>query len=167
MLAKFSGELLKLFQKAVLQTMSGRGGASLPSAAPRKARAAKAAKAAPAAKPAKRGRGGPKSSPVEVNKLGDKLVEILKKRGEPVPAKELLKASGAESGQFHYALSKAKADGRIAQIGERRMARYEVGNGKAAGGKKAKAGKAAKGKPGRKPRKAASTAPAAPEVPSA
>lgn len=160
-LAKFSGELLKLFQKAVLQTMSGRG-ATLPAASPRKARAPKGAPVAKAAKPAKRGRGGPKSSPVEVTKLGDKLVEILKRRGEPVPAKELLKASGAESGQFHYALSKAKADGRISQLGERRMARYEVGNGKAAG-KKSKPAKA-KGKPGRKPGRKPAAPAAAPEA---
>lgn len=158
LLAKFSGELLKLFQKAVLQSMSGRGGVALPSGG-RKARAPKAPKAAPAAKAPKRGRGGPKSSPQEVAKLGDKLVEILKRRGEAMAAKDLLKASGADSGQFHYALSKAKADGRISQLGERRMARYEVGSGKASG-KKAKAVKA-KGKPGRKPGRKPAAAPAA------
>jgi hypothetical protein len=170
-LSKFSGELLKLFQKAVVQAVTGRSTTALAPATPRRSRTAKPAAPAPAkpakgakgAKPSRRGRGGPKSSPEEVTKLGDKLVDILRRKGEAVTAKDLLKAAGVDSGQFHYALSKAKAAGRIHQIGERRMARYELGSGKSA----PKAAKAAKGKakPARKPRKAAPAAAAVAEPP--
>lgn len=168
-LARFSDELLTVFQRAVVQAVTGRSDASLAPAAPR--RGPKPAKApvggAKVAKPAKGGRrrGGPKSSPEEVAKLGDTLVEILRRNGNSLPAKELLSASGANIGQFNYALNKAKADGRIVQIGQRRMARYQVGSGKAGKpakiGKPAKATKPAKGKPGRKPGRKPAPAPAA------
>ena len=169
-LSKFSGELLKLFQKAVVQAVTGRNAVSLGAGSPRRskpsaeAKATKATKATKAAK-ARHGRGGPKSSPEEVAKLGDKLVELLKRKGGSLTSKELQKASGVGAGQFQYALNKAKRDGRIHQIGERRMARYEVGSGKPAKAAKAKAPKAkpAKAKaPKAKPAKA--KAPAAAEA---
>lgn len=168
-LSKFSGELLKLFQKAVVQAVTGRSGVSLGAGSPRRSKASaepKAAKAPKATKAAKarHGRGGPKSSPEEVAKLGDKLVELLKRKGGSLTSKELQKASGVGAGQFQYALNKAKRDGRIHQIGERRMARYEVGSGKPAKAAKAKAPKAkpAKAKAPRKvTRKAAPAAEAA------
>lgn len=146
-LSKFSGELLKLFQKAVVQAVTGRSAVSLGAGSPRRskpapeAKATKAPKATKAAK-ARHGRGGPKSSPEEVAKLGDKLVELLKRKGGSLTSKELQKASGVGAGQFQYALNKAKRDGRIHQIGERRMARYEVGSGKPTKAAKAKAPKA-------------------------
>jgi hypothetical protein len=161
-LSKFSGELLKLFQKAVVQAVTGRNAVSLGAGSPRRskpsaeAKTTKAPKATKAAK-ARHGRGGPKSSPEEVAKLGDKLVELLKRKGGSLTSKELQKASGVGAGQFQYALNKAKRDGRIHQIGERRMARYEVGSGKPAKAARAKA-KPAKAKA---PRKVTRKAPAA------
>jgi hypothetical protein len=164
-LSKFSGELLKLFQKAVVQAVTGRTGVSLGAGSPRRSKAsaeAKAPKAPKASKAAKarHGRGGPKSSPEEVAKLGDKLVELLKRKGGSLTSKELQKASGVGAGQFQYALNKAKRDGRIHQIGERRMARYEVGSGKPAKAAKAKAPKAKPAK-AKAPRKVTRKAPAA------
>lgn len=146
-LSKFSGELLKLFQKAVVQAVTGRSGVSLGAGSPRRSKAtaepkpSKAPKATRSAK-ARHGRGGPKSSPEEVAKLGDKLVDLLKRKGGSLTSKELQKASGVGAGQFQYALNKAKRDGRIHQIGERRMARYEVGSGKPAKAARSKAPKA-------------------------
>jgi hypothetical protein len=164
-LSKFSGELLKLFQKAVVQAVTGRSGVSLGAGSPRRSKASaepKAAKAPKATKSAKarHGRGGPKSSPEEVAKLGDKLVDLLKRKGGSLTSKELQKASGVGAGQFQYALNKAKRDGRIHQIGERRMARYEVGSGKATKAAKAKAPKAKPAK-AKAPRKVTRKAPAA------
>ena len=167
-LSKFSGELLKLFQKAVVQAVTGRSGVSLGAGSPRRSKASaepkatKAPKASKAAK-ARHGRGGPKSSPEEVAKLGDKLVELLKRKGGSLTSKELQKASGVGAGQFQYALNKAKRDGRIHQIGERRMARYEVGSGKPAKAAKAKAPKAKPAK-AKAPRKVTRKAPAAAEA---
>lgn len=169
-LSKFSGELLKLFQKAVVQAVTGRSGVSLGAGSPRRskpsaeAKATKAPKATKAAK-ARHGRGGPKSSPEEVAKLGDKLVDLLKRKGGSLTSKELQKASGVGAGQFQYALNKAKRDGRIHQIGERRMARYEVGSGKPAKAARAKAPKAKAAK-AKAPRKVTRKAPAA-EAPAA
>jgi hypothetical protein len=164
-LSKFSGELLKLFQKAVVQAVTGRNTVSLGAGAPRRSKPSAEAKApkstkAPKSAKARHGRGGPKSSPEEVAKLGDKLVDLLKRKGGSLTSKELQKAAGVGAGQFQYALNKAKRDGRIHQIGERRMARYEVGSGKPAKAAKTKAAKARPAK-AKAPRKVTRKAPAA------
>ena len=159
-LSRFSGELLKLFQKAVVQAVTGRSAVSLGAGSSRRAKAAAEPKPtkAPKARKARHGRGGPKSSPEEVARLGDKLVDLIKRsKNGSLTSRELQKAVGGGAGQFQYALNKAKRDGRIKQVGERRMARYEVGTGKAA--KAPKAPKAPKSpKSPRRARKASEAA---------
>lgn len=161
-LASFSAELMKIFRQAIVSSLGG--GLSVPSApaqieAPkRRGRKAKAAPApAPASKKAPSARRGPKSSPEEVEALGEKILDLLKKEGETMASSDMRKRLHVHEGQFTYALNKLKEDGRVEQVGERRMARYGIGTPK---GAKAKAPRK---KPGRKPK---AEAPAA-EAPAA
>jgi len=110
----------------------------------RKARTAPAS--APASKKATAARRGPKSSPEEVEALGEKILDLLKKEGETMASSDMRKRLHVHEGQFTYALNKLKEDGRVEQVGERRMARYGLGTPK---GAKAKAPRK---KPGRKPK---------------
>lgn len=140
-LAQFSDELLRVFRSAIEGTLSygGRGGAVAPAAGGRRRGAAKAA---PVARASRRGARGPKSTPAEVQALGEKIVEVLRKTADNMSAAELQSAVKAPDGPFHYALGKLKSSGRVLQHGERRMARYAIGSGgeKSGGGGRKRGG---------------------------
>jgi hypothetical protein len=161
LLQNFAKELMKVFSDGVVRAVSqvaNPGRASLPagsSAAPaRRARARKAAPAAPKAKPGRpsnaqkaSGRKGKvdKSSPAEVDDLSNQIIAALRRSDRNLAAREIMEKVGLktlDAGRFNYALGKLKDDGRVAQHGDRRMARYGLGSG----------AKAKPGKPGRKPK---------------
>ena len=172
LLQNFTKELMKVFSESVVRAVaqvtntrpSGGSRASLPSnsapAAParragagRKAAAPKGKPGRPAkaAKPAARKGGGKleKSSPAEVDELSNDIINVLRRSDKNLAAREIMEKlnfSALDAGRFNYALGKLKDDGRVAQHGDRRMARYGVGNGgkaKPARGRKPKAAEAA------------------------
>lgn len=96
---------------------------------PAKASRAKALKAkGPKAKGSKK---GPKSTPAEVNVLCDRILDVLKRSTSRLSASELRSAVKADNGPFQYALNKLKDRNEVRQIGDRRLARYELGGAKA------------------------------------
>lgn len=172
LLQNFTKELMKVFSESVVRAVaqvtntrpSSGSRASLPSssapAAParragggRKAAAPKGKPGRPAkaAKPAARKGGGKleKSSPAEVDELSNDIINVLRRSDKNLAAREIMEKlnfSALDAGRFNYALGKLKDDGRVAQHGDRRMARYGVGNGgkaKAPRGRKPKAAEAA------------------------
>lgn len=152
LLQGFTRELMKVFSEAMVrsvgQVMTGQGRVVASATAapalqtparrgrPKKAVPAKperrpAAPATPKAKPGK----VLKSTPDQVNKLADRIVETLRRSDRNLTAKELmekLQVRLSDEGRFQYALNKLKEGGDVAQHGERRMARYGVGSGAAA-----------------------------------
>lgn len=157
-LQDFTKELLKVFSDAVVQAVSqvgNAGAAALPassqsaavSTAAKRAPRAPAAPKAPAAKaPAPRAapKAAPKavapkaprpgvvvkSTPDQVNRLSERVIEVLRKSARNLAAKEIMKAMGlrtTDEGRFQYALNKLKEDGVVQQHGERRQARYGIG----------------------------------------
>jgi hypothetical protein len=162
LLQNFTKELMKVFSESVVRAVgqvAGPARASLPAAstASRRAPKSKPAAAAPAPKgkpgrppksqpkPAARKGKVDKSSPAEVDDLSNKILAALKRSDRNLAAREImdkLELRPLDAGRFNYALGKLKDDGRVAQHGDRRMARYGIG-----GGTKAKPGK-----PGRKPK---------------
>lgn len=151
-LGTFSAELMKIFRQAIVSSLGGGLSAapSLPSGGEstgaKRGRKPKAV-AAPAAAPSKRGgRRGPKSSPEEVDELGEKILDLIRKSGSTMASADMRKKLHVPEGQFTYALNKLKDDGRVDQVGERRMARYGLGSSKT------KKPAAPRKKPGRKPK---------------
>jgi len=171
LLQNFTKELMKVFSESVVRAVaqvtntrpSGGSRASLPSssapAAPAR-RAGAARKAAPKGKPGRppktakpaASKGGAKvekSSPAEVDELSNDIINVLRRSDKNLAAREIMEKlnfSALDAGRFNYALGKLKDDGRVAQHGDRRMARYGVGNGgkaKPARGRKPKAAEAA------------------------
>lgn len=154
-LQDFTKELLKVFSEAVVQAVSqvGEAGrAAIPAAtasaaaAPKRAARKAPAKAPSPSKPARAAKGGGafKSTPDQVNRLSDRILEVLRKSSRNLASKEIMKAAGlraTDEGRFQYALNKLKEDGAVQQHGERRQARYGMG-----------AGSKAKAKPARAPR---------------
>jgi hypothetical protein len=159
LLQNFTKELMKVFSESVVRAVAQVGStrASVP-ASPAPAPAARRARpegkaAAPKARPAKPGRpAGPrkggkvdKSSPAEVDSLCDEIIAALRRAERNLAAREIMERIGLKSldaGRFNYALGKLKDDGRVAQHGDRRMARYGLGNdakAKAKAPRKAKA----------------------------
>lgn len=173
LLQNFTKELMKVFSesvvRAVAQVTNTRASvgaraalpaSSAPSAPSRRAGGARKAAAAPKAKPgrpakgAKPGRpakGGKveKSSPAEVDELSSDILNVLRRSDRNLAAREIMEKlnfGALDAGRFNYALGKLKDDGRVAQHGDRRMARYGIGSGgkaKAARGRKPKAAEAA------------------------
>lgn len=80
--------------------------------------------------------------------MGEKILDLLRKEGGTMASSDMRKRLHVHEGQFTYALNKLKEDGRVEQVGERRMARYGVGTPK---GAKAKAPR--KKKPDASPRR--------------
>ncbi len=78
---------------------------------------------------------GPKSTPAEVNVLSNRIVEVLRRATSRLSAQELRVAVNADLGPFQYALNKLKATGEVKQVGDRRLAKYEIGGGKKPGPK--------------------------------
>lgn len=150
----FADELLALFRQAVLGTLStGKGRRSSASSAEPKAERGVRGRA----KAAKGGRRS-KSSPEEVEALAVKIHDALKKSNKRLSSKELQNLVKVYGGAFQYALGKLKEDGRVKQLGERRMAKYELGSGTGGG--------SARKKPG--PKKGSTRKPKAPvEAPAA
>lgn len=157
---EFSDQILQVVKRAVFASLDGNDGklaspavvarrTRTPSAkGPKAAKGAKAKAAAPArAKPGPKpgGRKSRKSTPEEVEKLGGEIIAALQSSGELMSASELMKALKVPTGQFHYALGKLKADNKVTQHGERRMARYGAAGGKGKGKGKAPKAKAAEG----------------------
>lgn len=150
---EFSDQILQVVKRAVFASLDGNDGKlASPAVVARRTRApsskatkgakAKApARAKPGPKPGRAGRSR-KSTPEEVEKLGGEILAALQSSGELMAASELMKALKVPQGQFLYALGKLKADKRVTQHGERRMARYGVAGGK--GKSKGKAPKAPK-----------------------
>jgi hypothetical protein len=106
-----------------------------PKAPAARAPAAKAAapKAAPKAVAPKAPRPGVlvKSTPDQVNRLSERLIDVLRKSARNLAAKEIMRAMGlrtTDEGRFQYALNKLKEDGVVQQHGERRQARYGIGS---------------------------------------
>ncbi len=154
-LQDFTKELLKVFSEAVVQAVSqvGEAGrAAIPAAtasaaAPKRAARKAPAKAASPAKPARAAKGGGafKSTPDQVNRLSDRILEVLRKSSRNLASKEIMKAAGlraTDEGRFQYALNKLKEDGAVQQHGERRQARYGVGAGSKAKAKHPRAPRA-------------------------
>ena len=76
-----------------------------------------------------------KSSPDQVNRLSDRIIDTLKKSQRNLAAREIMKQLGlraTDEGRFQYALNKLKEEGLVQQHGERRQARYGVGASSAA-----------------------------------
>lgn len=148
---KFAEELLGIYREAVIASLAMTGGAPRAEAAPavkapKAPRAAKAV-AAKAPKAAHKGRTLVKSSPEQVEALSVRIIDFIKKSGKRPAAKEIQQALKVAAGPFQYALNKLKDDGRVRQVGERRMARYEVsGKGGAVAAKKAPKARSAKPK---------------------
>lgn len=158
LLQGFTRDLMKVFSDAVVrsvgQVMTAQGRAvgaaapapTLPSAAKRGRPKNSAAKpkqtaAAPATAKGKKGK-VLKSTPDQVNKLSERIVETLQRSDRNLTAKELmekLQVRLSDEGRFQYALNKLKETGDVAQHGERRMARYGIGSGASKG--KARGGK--------------------------
>lgn len=159
LLQNFTKELMKVFSESVVRAVGQVASphrSSLPAAAasaPAR-RARKAAPAAPKGKPGRppkaqkpAGRKGKvdKSSPAEVDDLSNQIIAALRRSDRNLAAREIMEKVGLktlDAGRFNYALGKLKDDGRVAQHGDRRMARYGLGSG----------AKAKPGKPGRKPK---------------
>lgn len=160
LLQNFTKELMKVFSDGVVRAVgqvANPSRSSLPAAAA-PARRARARKAAPAAAPKGKpgrppkaqkaaGRKGKvdKSSPAEVDDLSNQIIAALRRSDRNLAAREIMEKIGLktlDAGRFNYALGKLKDDGRVAQHGDRRMARYGLGSG----------AKAKLGKPGRKPK---------------
>jgi len=162
LLQNFTKELMKVFSESVVRAVgqvTNPPRASLPasaaaSAPARRPRARKAAPAAPKGKPGRppkaqkpAGRKGKldKSSPAEVDDLSNQIIAALRRSDRNLAAREIMEKVGLktlDAGRFNYALGKLKDDGRVAQHGDRRMARYGLGSG----------AKAKPGRPGRKPK---------------
>ncbi len=131
----FAEELLGLYREAVIASLAMTGsGPRAESAAP--ARSPRAPRATPSrakkARSSRKGRPLVKSSPEEVEALSTRIIDYIKKSGKRPAAKDIQAALKVEAGPFQYALNKLKADGRVRQVGQRRMARYEA-NGKVSG----------------------------------
>lgn len=162
----FTNELFTIFSALMLETVGqvSRSMIAAPGSAvalePRRrpGRPPKAASTTTPAKPRKaKARAVAKSSPAEVNRLGERIVAVLGKSPKNLSAKEIraaLRLTADDEGRFDYALGKLKASREVTQHGERGQARYGVGRGEP----KAKRG------PGR-PRKTPSTATPAVETP--
>jgi hypothetical protein len=163
LLQNFTKELMKVFSESVVRAVgqvAGPSRASLPAASTATRRTpgrkpAAAAAPAPKGKPGRPPKNQPKpaarkgkvdkSSPAEVDDLSNQIIAALKRSDRNLAAREImdkLELRPLDAGRFNYALGKLKDDGRVAQHGDRRMARYGIG-----GGTKAKPGK-----PGRKPK---------------
>lgn len=169
LLQNFTKELMKVFSESVVravgQVTSTRaslpaGAAAAPARRPRERKPAAAPKAKPgrppragkASKPAARKGGNKveKSSPAEVDDLSNDILAALRRSDRNLAAREIMEKLGLktlDAGRFNYALGKLKDDGRVAQHGDRRMARYGLGNG----------AKAKPARPGRKPKAATET----------
>lgn len=137
---KFAEDLLGIYREAVISSLAMTGGAP-------RAELAATAKAPRAVKASRKGRTLVKSSPEQVEALSLRIIEHIKKSGKRPSAKEIQQGLKVASGPFQYALNKLKDDGRVRQVGERRMARYEVASkGAVAATKKAPKARAAKSK---------------------
>lgn len=166
LLQNFTKELMKVFSESVVRAVGQVAGtrASLPAGAAAPARRPRERKpaAAPKAKPGRPPRAGKapkaagrkasnkveKSSPAEVDDLSNDILTALRRSDRNLAAREImdkLSLSALDAGRFNYALGKLKDDGRVAQHGDRRMARYGIGSG----------AKAKPARPGRKPKAAA------------
>ncbi len=170
LLQNFTKELMKVFSESVVRavgqvtntraSLPAGAASSAPSRRPRERKPAaapkgkpgrppRAAKPAPKkAAPARKGSKVEKSSPAEVDSLSTDILAALRRSDRNLAAREImdkLELSALDAGRFNYALGKLKDDGRVAQHGDRRMARYGLGSGS----------KAKPGRPGRKPKAAA------------
>jgi hypothetical protein len=147
LLHNLTKELLKVFSESVVGAVEsiGRTGyarrpaESKPQAsAPKRGRprknASKAVVSPPARIPGKATSKVTKSSPAEVDRLGERIVGVLGKSPRNLSVKEILAnltLSPADRGRFDYALGKLKDAKRVLQHGERGQARYGIGSGKA------------------------------------
>lgn len=147
-LQDFTRELLKVFSEAVVHAVSqvGTGGRSAIAAVAQSSTAKRAASRSPrkpaaeAKAPARAARkpgtaAMVKSSPDQVNRLSDRIIDALKKSQRNLAAREIMKQLGlraTDEGRFQYALNKLKEEGLVQQHGERRQARYGVGASNAA-----------------------------------
>ncbi len=136
-LQDFTAKLLEVFSQALVDAVAQLGEAATPRVEgavetrgrPRKV-AAPAAAPSKAARPARAGRrrgAVTKSSPEEVNRLGERIVTLLRKSSADMAAREImssLRLDESEEGRFQYALSKLKEEGQVEQHGARRGARY-------------------------------------------
>jgi len=127
----FAEELLGLYREAVIASLAMTGGAprsevAAPGRAPRAPRSSAAATPRKGASPRK-GKPLVKSSPDEVEALSVRIIDYIKKSGKRPAAKDIQQALKVGAGPFQYALNKLKAEGRVRQVGQRRMARYETG----------------------------------------
>ncbi len=143
----FANQLLTVFREAIVNSLgAGTSVRSLPSPKRRARPASKpvsAPVAAPVAAPSKKkaSKRGPKSTPKEVEQLQVQILDALK-GGAKLSSSDLVKALKVDPGPFQYALGKLKKDGKVSQIGERRLAKYSLG-ASSSGGKKKPAAKAA------------------------
>lgn len=70
-----------------------------------------------------------KSTPAASGRLRARIVERLRKAGEPCSAQDLfaaLRLRESDRGRLTYALDRLKTEGTVFQVGSRRTARYAV-----------------------------------------
>lgn len=146
---EFSEKILQVVKRAVFASLDGNDGKlASPSSVARRGRPrlgrpkATSVKVKPAAVKVRRAR-AKKSTPEEVDQLGGEILEALQAAGGTMSSSELIRALKVPQGRFHYALGKLKADKKISQEGERRMAKYGLAGGKTRA--KAKTAKPAEG----------------------